>query len=1096
MKKTDGLSSAENLRKKAEELWQKNMLKKGANLSSTDALKLIHELEVHQIELELQNEELQQARSTAHESAEKYRELYDSAPAGYFTLSKQGEIIELNLLAAQILGKEPSHFNKSSFNFYVSEESKPVFSQFLSIVFISGKIEACNVVIQNQSRPLQIHLTGIASDNNENAFVTATDITALSVAEKAIIENPQKLSSILENTNASIWSVDSNYRLIFGNTNFQNEFKLGFGKEPGIGELVLPDTLPAIQQEEWKAYYNRALKGESFSFRRERKYSKNPKWSEYHFGPVANDYAENFAVTVVAHDITEQVLMEKALRDSEELHRITMQNIIDPVFITNDSGIFTYICSNVRHALGYSIKEIEKMDNISAFIGDNLFDINELYLKKRLTNIEHKIADKSGKIHYFLITISQISIQGGTILYVFHDITERKWVLDELQKSEEKYRLLFEHMTDGFQLNEVIVDENNIPVDFRFLDGNPKMKEFTGYSIDEVRGKTIKEVIPDADIEMIQRYGNVALTGEPLTIEYFSKTFKRYFRVNSYSTVKGLFATVFEDISDRKMAEQAIRLSEEKYRLLAENATDMITQLDKNGTYLYVSPSSKTIFGYEPWEVIGKTFHEFVHPDDLDQLLSTSSQQIKNDNKFRAEYRRLKKDGNFIWVEIISNIKRNAETGETIKITSVIREIVDRKKAEQELLENQRRLESLVEILQFHSGSTQELLDFTLEKAIKLTNSKLGYIYFYDEIGEKFTLFSWSEGVMKECAIKDPKTVYDLRETGIWGEAVRQKKPIVINDFEAVNPLKKGYPKGHAKLFKFLTLPVISANKIVAVIGVANKEEDYHDADILHLTLLMGNAWKAYEKINMEDLVKKQNIELTKLNADKDRFISILAHDLKEPFTSILGLSDLLTRNIHKYNNDKIIEMVGYQKKAAKNTYNLLLDLLMWTRSQSGNLPFEPEEVPLYKIFNEVLEVLIPNAEAKNITINHFGTENLSVFADTNMLKTILRNLIANAIKFTHNGGHVDVIAKIINSHVEITVSDNGVGIAPEVLSKLFDITQKVSTKGTDNEGGTGLGLLLCKDFVEKHKGTISVQSEEGKGSRFSFTIPDSRTSL
>lgn len=238
---------------------------------------------------------------------------------------------------------------------------------------------------------------------------------------------------------------------------------------------------------------------------------------------------------------------------------------------------------------------------------------------------------------------------------------------------------------------------------------------------------------------------------------------------------------------------------------------------------------------------------------------------------------------------------------------------------------------------------------------------------------------------------------------------------------------------------------------------------------------------------------KKLNIsneELKKLNTDKDRFMSILAHDLKSPFNALLGLSELLAKNINKYDSEKIESFVSNINKLAKNTYELLQDLLMWTQSQSGKIHFEPKEL-VFKVFcTEVIEALKPVSDAKNITINLASADEITLFADADMLKTILRNLVSNAIKFANIGGQIDIFAEYNPENVTITVSDNGIGINPDKLSKLFDAAQLHSTVGTNNEKGTGLGLLLCKDFVEKHGGKIWVESEEGKGSNFKFTLP------
>lgn len=244
------------------------------------------------------------------------------------------------------------------------------------------------------------------------------------------------------------------------------------------------------------------------------------------------------------------------------------------------------------------------------------------------------------------------------------------------------------------------------------------------------------------------------------------------------------------------------------------------------------------------------------------------------------------------------------------------------------------------------------------------------------------------------------------------------------------------------------------------------------------------------ERKQIEEEIKFKNDELQKINADKDIFMSIIAHDLIGLFNHMLGYLDLLAISLREYEIDKMEKQLNVVNNSALSAYYLLEDILIWARAQSGKLPFEPKEINFKISCDKVVEILKPIANNKNITINDVETEKINVFADINMLNTILRNLISNAIKFTNNGGNINIYVQQNTSGVTISVSDNGIGIAPEILSKLFDNTSLHSSKGTANEKGTGFGLLLCKEFVEKHGGTIWVQSELGKGSEFKFTLP------
>jgi signal transduction histidine kinase/ActR/RegA family two-component response regulator len=283
-----------------------------------------------------------------------------------------------------------------------------------------------------------------------------------------------------------------------------------------------------------------------------------------------------------------------------------------------------------------------------------------------------------------------------------------------------------------------------------------------------------------------------------------------------------------------------------------------------------------------------------------------------------------------------------------------------------------------------------------------------------------------------------------------------------------------------------------------AELVIANKELAYQNDEkekradeliIANKELVFQNDEK--EKRAEELTIAHKELEqLVQLNNDKNLFISILAHDLRSPLGVLLGLSDLLTENIRQFNIDKIEKLVNEINQSAQNTFTLLQDLLKWSRVQSGKIPFEPQNLNFKYICKDIIKILNPNAVAKNITINYSVAEEINVFADVDMLKAVLRNLVSNAIKFTNNGGAININTEVNFGNVTISVSDNGIGIEPESLTKLFDISKIHTTTGTAKEKGTGLGLLLCKEFVEKHGGKIWVESECGKGSIFYFNIP------
>lgn len=257
---------------------------------------------------------------------------------------------------------------------------------------------------------------------------------------------------------------------------------------------------------------------------------------------------------------------------------------------------------------------------------------------------------------------------------------------------------------------------------------------------------------------------------------------------------------------------------------------------------------------------------------------------------------------------------------------------------------------------------------------------------------------------------------------------------------------------------------------------------------ILYLYKLKQRSNRQLSEINIK--VQKTNDQLTDLNATKDRFFSIIAHDIKGPLHSLRSFSDLLINHTDKMSKEEIQFLAKDIDQSLKNLFGLLENLLEWARSQTGRMDLRIETFDLSQVVKNNLNLLGPSALAKQITLKFSLPDNLMVTADANTTSTVIRNLLSNAIKFTPQNGEVVIRVNEWKDAVEVSIKDSGVGIPKSVQEKLFRLDHKQSTKGTAGEKGTGLGLILCKEFVEKNGGWIAVTSEEGKGSDFHFSIP------
>jgi PAS domain S-box-containing protein len=243
-----------------------------------------------------------------------------------------------------------------------------------------------------------------------------------------------------------------------------------------------------------------------------------------------------------------------------------------------------------------------------------------------------------------------------------------------------------------------------------------------------------------------------------------------------------------------------------------------------------------------------------------------------------------------------------------------------------------------------------------------------------------------------------------------------------------------------------------------------------------------------------EEEIKLKNDQLLQSQADREKMFSIIVHDLKTPFNSFLGMTQLLSEELDSFSKDEIREMASVMKTSAENLYALLENLLLWAKSERGMVPFSPALIELLPVVNEGAGIMDEPTKNKGVAIEIDVNKDIVVLADNNILMTIIRNLVSNAVKFTQTGGRVFIKAKCIDDlSVEISVEDTGIGMSRDILDNLFKPGSHTGRKGTEGESTSGLGLIVCNDFVKKLGGKLEVESEEGKGSRFFFSLPAQR---
>jgi len=420
------------------------------------------------------------------------------------------------------------------------------------------------------------------------------------------------------------------------------------------------------------------------------------------------------------------------------------------------------------------------------------------------------------------------------------DISEQKMTEKALRASEERYRALVEGV------NEFIM----VIQDGKAVYANPKMLHDASMSMEEFAQKPFFDFIYKEDLPVVKDYYSKRLEGDTAHHSYpfrivDNKGQVRWMQGSSIPIAwdqRPAVLVLLTDISLLKHTEESLLESEKKFRDIAQLTPQIIYEIDASYRLTFFNKEAKRMLGYAQ-EDIHQDFDIFTlfPEEERSRVRHNFKQIIKEGSSHGNEYTMVRNDGTSIPVIAYSApVFRN---GNFAGFRGVIIDISERKKTEDDLRLNEERLEAVLRLNQMVSSDTHEITDFALEEAVRLTKSTIGYLAFLNEDETTLTMYSWSVVAMGECAITDKPITYPVHKTGLWGEAVRQRRPIITNDYNAPNPLKRGYPEGHVKLTRHMNVPIFEGNRIVIVAGVGNKPAEYDESDVQQLTLLMQGMW-------------------------------------------------------------------------------------------------------------------------------------------------------------------------------------------------------------------------------------------------------------
>jgi PAS domain S-box-containing protein len=519
-----------------------------------------------------------------------------------------------------------------------------------------------------------------------------------------------------------------------------------------------------------------------------------------------------------------------------------------------------------------------------------------------------------------------------------------------------------------------------------------------------------------------------------------------------------------------------------KQKLHFEQTPLALIEWDTDLRVVSWNPAAYRIFGYSDFEAFGKSAFELIVPESArEHVKKVWLDLIKAQGGTRSTNENIRKDGKIILCDWYNTPIVNLE-GNVIGISSVIDDITEREKSykiQKALYQISQLVHTITDISQLYKE-----IHRIVSGLMKADNF---YIALYDEQAQ---MISFPYFVDEIDSPPDPCKL----GRGLTEFVLLSGKDMLI-DAELDLKLRK---QGLTDLIGppteiWLGVNLRIKNKPIGVIVVQDYKDKttYGEEEKQILTYVSEQIASAIRKKMDEDALKKYSDELKALNSSKDRIFSIVAHDLRSPFHGILGLTHILKNEFKNLSETETKAYIDEIHNATSNLYKLIENLLDWSRLEAGIFPYEPKKINIISLIGNVESLLKSNATMKRINIkNNISANELFVYGDEDMLRSLFQNLISNAIKFTQSGGTVELNYRIIeNNRIEFSIKDDGIGISKENIRKLFDLNESLTTLGTNREKGTGIGLLLCKEIVEKHEGEIKVESESGKGSMFIFTL-------
>jgi PAS domain S-box-containing protein len=677
---------------------------------------------------------------------------------------------------------------------------------------------------------------------------------------------------------------------------------------------------------------------------------------------------------------------------------------------------------------------------------------------------------------------------------------------EELRQSESRLRSLFEHGED------LIVA---CQLDGTILNVNRAIEKTLGWSRDELIGQNVSLIVTRASVELGNERVRRALAGEKLQKIFELEAIRRdgtlvpaegwahFIRDAAGRPIQHL--GVFRDITERRRVEEAIRESEARYRSLFDNANDSILTFTLEGVVTSVNRAYERLTGWTRDELIGLNWAVLIAPVDRERMADRTRRALAGEKlPSQFEVRTLCKDGRVVPLEGRTRMQRDLD-GRPTGFQGIYRDITERKQAEEALRESEERYRAMFAEAQERGEVLDRLYRVMASMQVSLNSQDrlrafvegvhkvLGFDRFYVALASPdLAAFEVVAAAGVEMFERLPLTP----AAGPLYHAYATRQPLAIlsdEDLRRVPPVGAEYrDRSYFRSRRFIVAPLIAGDRVIGVASADNKttRRPITPAHVELFTLVAQQLATALEEARLYAEVERKSAELESASRHKSEFLANMSHELRTPLNAVIGFSEVLSERMFGELNEKQDEYLKDIHASGRHLLSLINDILDLSKIEAGKMELEPSDFDLPMTIENALMFVRERAARRDIALHSVVDRRLAkIHADERKIRQVLLNLLSNAIKFTPEGGRIEIGAKPVDGCIEVSVSDTGVGIAPEDQEAVFEEFRQVGTAEKKVEG-TGLGLALSRKFIELHGGNIWVKSQLGEGSTFTFTVP------